>query len=237
MAYRSIDTRIWKDSWFLDLDSVGKLVFLYVCTNDRTNVIGLYELSPRIIAFETGLPLDQVQAQLDAFEQAGKIRRGDGWLWVVNLLRYNALNPTGAKLQAHILSVVQSVPPIPLRTAFIVYYKQQIPYLYGMDTLSTGQDICRTDAVADADAAAVADAEAALLAAAALADVGIAEPKRTELARLDWVTPDYIHDMHEAWKRRRKRDPATGLGLLVRMIESGDEPPNGCADDDWRRFT
>lgn len=57
----------------------------------------------------------------------------------------------------------------------------------------------------------------------ALASAGIGEPKRSELARLEWVTPQAI----SAWEselRQRKRGRYTP-GLLIRILESGEPPP------------
>ena len=59
MTYRQIHTEIWDDPWFLELESDAKLLFVYLFSNKRTNMIGLYELSPRQMAFETGLALAQ----------------------------------------------------------------------------------------------------------------------------------------------------------------------------------
>ena len=86
-SYRQIHTKMWKDSWFLELDPDYKLLFVYLFSNERVNLVGLYDLSPRVIAFETGLSAETVQAGLDHFQSTGKIMYDNGWLWIRNLLQ------------------------------------------------------------------------------------------------------------------------------------------------------
>ena len=47
--YRQIHTQIWRDNWFLDLEPDEKLLFIYLFSNDSTNLAGLYEIHQRVI--------------------------------------------------------------------------------------------------------------------------------------------------------------------------------------------
>jgi len=60
-------------------------------------------------------------------------------------------------------------------------------------------------------------------AAAALRLVGIGEPKRSMLARLAYVTPEYI----QAWHAHLKyvKGDAFSPGLLIHVLETGDPAP------------
>ena len=79
--YRQIHTKIWKDGWFLDLSSDHKLLFIYLFSNERANLVGLYDLPIKVICFETGLDREVVEAGLAVFvEQAGEAFYADGWL-------------------------------------------------------------------------------------------------------------------------------------------------------------
>jgi biotin operon repressor len=60
-------------------------------------------------------------------------------------------------------------------------------------------------------------------AAAALQSLGIGEPKRSALARLDYVTPEYIRAWH-AHLSYVKGD-AYRPGLLIHVLETGDPAP------------
>ena len=73
MSYRQIHSKIWTDPWFLDLSSNEKLVFIYLFSNDRVKLTGIYDISVKTIAYETGIDLSDVTAILDRFEADGKI--------------------------------------------------------------------------------------------------------------------------------------------------------------------
>lgn len=59
-GYRPIYKRIWKDPDFQELAPEDKLLFLYFCTNEATNESGIYPLTPKTTATETGIPLPTV---------------------------------------------------------------------------------------------------------------------------------------------------------------------------------
>jgi len=89
--YRPIFTRIWKDPDFMDLDSVAKLIFIYLCTNDLTTDSGIYAISFKTISSETAIPLETVRERLSN----GLIRNieydlSTKYVFVVKFKKYNA---------------------------------------------------------------------------------------------------------------------------------------------------
>jgi hypothetical protein len=58
--YRSVHEKIWKDPDFQKYTSNGKLVFIYLCTNSSTSESGIYAITPKTIAGETSVKIDQV---------------------------------------------------------------------------------------------------------------------------------------------------------------------------------
>lgn len=58
--YRPIYVKIWSDPDFLDYTPELKLLFMYLCTNEHTTESGIYAISPRTIANETGIPYENV---------------------------------------------------------------------------------------------------------------------------------------------------------------------------------
>ena len=66
--YRQIHTQIWRDNWFLDLEADEKLLFIYLFSNDNSNLAGLYELHEKIIALETGLAKERIHEIIAKFE-------------------------------------------------------------------------------------------------------------------------------------------------------------------------
>lgn len=71
---RSVNTSIWTDVWFESLDINKKLLFIYLITNEKTNMLGVYEISLRKISFETSIPVDIIKDCFDFFEKEGKIK-------------------------------------------------------------------------------------------------------------------------------------------------------------------
>jgi len=135
-TYRQIHVKIWKDGWFLDLPSDHKLLFIYLFSNERANLFGLYDLPLKVICFETELDPDTVTEGLARFTEEGKAFYEDGWVWVRSLLTYNAPNLGSPKIQGHLQNVLAEIPDIPLKARALRYYARQIPYTSDTDTAS-----------------------------------------------------------------------------------------------------
>lgn len=135
-TYRQIHVKIWKDGWFLDLPSDHKLLFIYLFSNERANLFGLYDLPLKVICFETELDPDTVTEGLARFTEEGKAFYEDGWVWVRSLLTYNAPNLNSPKIQGHLQNVLAEIPDIPLKARALRYYDRQISYTSDTDTPS-----------------------------------------------------------------------------------------------------
>jgi hypothetical protein len=64
VTYRSFSTGTWQDPWFEKLSTNGKLLFIYLWTNDVCNQAGCYQISLRRAEFETGLKLSKTIKEL-----------------------------------------------------------------------------------------------------------------------------------------------------------------------------
>jgi hypothetical protein len=136
-AYRQIHTKIWGDCWFFRLTTVEKAVFIYLFSNERACLAGLYEIPIEIIATETGVTVGEAQEILEKFAADGKAIYEDGWVWVPSLLRYNAENITSPKIQAHLHKWVAGVSgDVVLKNRWIDSYNSIVDKQYRIDTLS-----------------------------------------------------------------------------------------------------
>ena len=133
--YRQIHTCIWKDSWFLELSSDHKLLFIYLFSNERANLTGLYDLSIKVMVFETDLDKATIQAGLEQFERGGKVYYEDGMVWVTSLLRHNARNITSPKIQTHLKGTILTTRDCPLKARWIQHYNDMVASEYRIDTL------------------------------------------------------------------------------------------------------
>lgn len=132
--YRQIHTKIWNDEWFLDQEPDAKLLFIYLFSNPRACLAGIYDIPLRVIAFDTGLSLDRVKQLLADFEQRGKAQYENGWLFVPNLMRYNASNLQSDKVITNIKNTLDLIPDIRLKRVWVAMYGKQIGYTYHIDT-------------------------------------------------------------------------------------------------------
>ena len=134
--YRQIHTRIWKDAWFFELSATDKLLFIYLFSNERANITGLYDLHKKIIVFESGLSSRDVEKGLETFRNAGKVFYEDGWIWIPNLIKYNSASLNSDKIRSHIVSFLSKTSDTPLKARCIDYYNDNVDEEYRIDTLS-----------------------------------------------------------------------------------------------------
>ncbi len=92
--YRAINTRVWNDNYIFNLDPSEKLVFIYLLTNEHTNISGIYEIPLRIISIETGIENDTIERIIKRFSKDNKIYYLDGWIIVKNFILHQILNPS-----------------------------------------------------------------------------------------------------------------------------------------------
>ena len=89
---RSINTIIWSDTWFETLPVGQKLLFIYLITNEKTNMLGVYEVSTRKISFETGIKESDIEKYLLDFEKSNKIKYKDNRIIMLNFLKHQNYN-------------------------------------------------------------------------------------------------------------------------------------------------
>lgn len=101
-----LDTAMWHDIWFMDLEPLEQLLFIYLIANEHTTIAGAYQISLRTIEFETKIPKDQV---LQMFEKMkDKVFYKDGWIVMRNGIKNN--NYHSPKIKTGIELALKSVP-------------------------------------------------------------------------------------------------------------------------------
>lgn len=108
MKTRIIHTKIWKDPWFADLLPTEKLLFIYFVTNEKVNIIHLYEVSSREIAFDLGLTTSQIEQAKIKFQKANKLFFKDDYVFLVNAFKYEQY--TGEKNDKARQSLLNQLP-------------------------------------------------------------------------------------------------------------------------------
>lgn len=104
---RYIDTKFWDDNYIMGRDPIEKLLFLYLLTNTLTNIVGIYEISLRRIAFDTGIDSEMVKKILERFEADNKIKYDNGWIAIKNFIKHQLDNP---KINVGMEALLKEVP-------------------------------------------------------------------------------------------------------------------------------
>ena len=87
MAERGFQTELWTDSFIQGLSPEDKLLFIYLWTNKHCNQAGLYEITLKTIAFDTGLPLESLSEHLSQLEPKVVWYPEQNLIWVKNFLK------------------------------------------------------------------------------------------------------------------------------------------------------
>lgn len=134
--YRQTYCRIWTDNWFIELKEDEKLLYVYYFTNEHTSVAGIYEISLKVMAFETGLKMERVMEILQMFIDEKKCRYENGILWMFNMPKYQGIS--GPRISQKILTRIQKdvarLADTQIRRDFITLHGK----VYGIDILSIG---------------------------------------------------------------------------------------------------
>lgn len=117
---RIINTRFWSDNYVSNLDPIEKLLFLYFITNPYTEICGVYEISLKQIALDTGIDREEMLPKLiKRFERDNKIFYIDGWVYVRNFAKHQNTSSSvdaGIKrglnlIPQHIREKIDTLPP------------------------------------------------------------------------------------------------------------------------------
>lgn len=91
---RMINTCFWSDPFIQELKTDEKLLYLYLLTNERTSICGIYEVTKRTICFDTGLTEHRLQQIVDRLVQSGKLRTHKNWYYIINFAKHQQNNPS-----------------------------------------------------------------------------------------------------------------------------------------------
>lgn len=124
MKTRIVHTKFWEDSFVCSLDSEEKLFFLYLLTNARIGLTGIYELQDRYIIFDLGIksddPLfvknpskaeDKLQRMKEKLQKEDKIYFVDGYVAIKNAKKYNDYSKGSENQQNAYYREIDMIPP------------------------------------------------------------------------------------------------------------------------------
>ena len=120
MALRSIDQRYWTDPYVESLSATEKLVYIHLFSSAHTNLVGVFQASRRMIAFQTACPGPDVDAALERFQRDGKAVIDGGEVWLVSYIRHQCTS--SPKMVAAMRGQLAKVESDAIRKAIIERY-------------------------------------------------------------------------------------------------------------------
>ncbi len=133
---RSINTKFWDDSYVIDLSPLEKYLFLYLLTNIHTNLAGVYEITSKKIAFDTGLEKIEIEKILKKFSDDKKIIYQDGFIIIKNYLKNQSFNSSMIK---NVEKTINQLPPN-IKNTFLAFVNPSKI----LNSLSTASNILST---------------------------------------------------------------------------------------------
>ena len=109
MKYRQIETKFWEDGYILELTNKEREFFLYLFTNPKVTLCGIYELSDKTIIYTLGCTLAELAAFKSKFQLDRKYAFYKGWVYVINFHKYNSFSPATNIIKAF-LKDFNSIP-------------------------------------------------------------------------------------------------------------------------------
>ncbi len=131
-AYRILNISFWQDPYIEELNPKEKYFYIYLMTNSKTRQCGCYEISMKLIKYETGLTQDEINSFIKKLKEGRKIdynSKNQEFL-LLNWLKHNSFK--SPKVRTCIEGELATV-----KTDKFKDYVYQILYTEtGMDSLS-----------------------------------------------------------------------------------------------------
>ncbi len=89
MKTRIIYTKFWYDTYISDLNTKEKLLFIYLVTNEKVTICGIYELPDKYILLDVGITQKELDTIKEKFMVDNKFTFIDGWVRIENFEIYN----------------------------------------------------------------------------------------------------------------------------------------------------
>ncbi len=129
--YRNVSLTFWTDNKVTDdFTSKDKYFFLYLLTNQHTNIIGCYEVTTKQMAYDLGMKINEVEELIDRMQNIHKTiiySKQTKEMFIKNWYRYNWTK--SSKLQKPIIENIKKIKDLELKKLL-----KEIGYQYGIDT-------------------------------------------------------------------------------------------------------
>jgi len=143
--YRQIHISFWQDPFIEELEALEKYFYLYLMTNSKTTQCGCYEISMKLVRYETGLQQSEINKFITVLEKSNKILfdKNTSEFLILNWLKHNSFK--SPKVMTCIQGEIETIKS----SVFKEYVSGILIGEYSMDRLSrsidTGsqEEVCR----------------------------------------------------------------------------------------------
>ncbi len=105
---RYVNTFFWEDKYIKRLDLKHKLVFLNMLTSPMSNILGIYEITLDRIAYDTSIPLVEVETIIATFVKDKKIMYDDDYIVILNFSKHQ--KKTAIHIQRGMQKIALTLP-------------------------------------------------------------------------------------------------------------------------------
>ncbi len=108
-----VDSEFWCSNQLINLTTEDRMVLIYLLTSTFSNIIGVYELVPRVAAAQIGWTEEQLAQVLRRLIKCGLIDWDEqsGFVWVKIWWKHNVVRQiSGPKLRARALEQIEAMP-------------------------------------------------------------------------------------------------------------------------------
>ena len=115
-TYRQVHISFWQDPYIEDLSAKEKYFYLYLMTNSKTRQCGCYEISMKLIKYETGLTQQEIDQYISKLSLGNKIRYNEPnqEFLLLNWLKHNSFR--SPKVLSCIVKELDSIKTIEFKS-------------------------------------------------------------------------------------------------------------------------
>ncbi len=126
---RYVSTSFWTDPWVQSLEPEERYIYLYLMTGPRTNIAGVYEVTLKDMAHDTGYPIDTISKVIDRFQKDKKAYYYEYHIILPTFPKHQKWN-IKPKIKIGIESILRELKPS------VIEFLKTIPYTYPVDKLT-----------------------------------------------------------------------------------------------------
>lgn len=130
--YRQVHISYWQDPFIEELEPMQKYFYLYLMTNSKTTQCGCFEISNKLIKYETGLSQKEIESFIELFSENKKIVYSSetNEFLIINWLKHNSFK--SPKVKSCIYKELETIK----NKNFINFISDVVEENIGIDRLS-----------------------------------------------------------------------------------------------------